>query len=53
MGGAPASRDLLRISLEADHPFRSKPITHFGRSRSLISLEADHPFRSKPISQID
>jgi hypothetical protein len=43
----------VRISLESDHPFRSKPITQFGPSRSLVSLEGDHPFRSKPISQID
>lgn len=43
----------LRISLEADHPFRSKPITHFGRRRSPISLEADHSFRSKLISHLD
>ena len=32
------------VSLEADHPFRSKPITRFARSRSLVSLEADQSF---------
>jgi len=40
----------LRISLDSDHPFRSKPITHFAPSRSPISVEADHSFRSKPIT---
>ena len=43
----------VRISLDSDHPFRSKPITRFGRSRSRISLEADHSFRSKLISHFD
>ena len=30
----------LRISAEADHLFRSKPITYFGPSRSPVSVEA-------------
>ena len=29
------------ISVEADHPFRSKAITHFAPSRSPVSVEAD------------
>jgi len=41
------------ISVEADHPFRSKPITHFASSRSPVSVEADQgvtgdPGRSPP-----
>ena len=32
----------VRISAEADHPFRTNPITCFGASRSPISVEADH-----------
>ena len=32
----------VRISEQADHSFRSKPITDFGGSRSPISVEADH-----------
>lgn len=39
------------VSLEVDHPLRSKPITHFGRSRSPVSLEADHPFRLMAITR--
>jgi len=35
----------LRISVHADHRFRSMPIAHFGPSRSLISVHADHRFR--------
>ncbi|MBC7671143.1 MAG: hypothetical protein H7247_01875 [Polaromonas sp.] len=38
------------ISGEADHLFRSKPITRFGPSRSPVSVQADHSFRSKPIT---
>jgi hypothetical protein len=40
----------VRISAEVDHPFRVKPITRFGPSRSPVSVEADHSFRSKPIT---
>jgi len=50
----PVSRSVplpVRISADADRPFRSKAITHFGPSRSVVSLEADHPFRSKPITR--
>lgn len=47
---APAAR-YLRISEQADHRFRSKPITHFGGSRSPLSVEGDQGFRSKPISR--
>ena len=32
----------VRISVDGDHPFRSKPITRFAPSRSPISDEADH-----------
>jgi hypothetical protein len=46
--GFPAEQ--LRISVDGDHPFRSKPITRFAPSRSPISDEADHPFRTKPIT---
>jgi len=40
----------LRIPGHADHPFRAKPITDSGSSRSPIPIEADHRFRSMPIS---
>jgi len=41
------------VSLQADHPFRAKPITHFAPSRSPVSVEADQgvtrdPGRSPP-----
>jgi hypothetical protein len=39
------------VSVEVDHPFRSKPITRFGASRSPVSLEADHPFRLMAITR--
>jgi len=40
----------MRIPGHADHPFRAKPITDSGSSRSPIPIEADHRFRSMPIS---
>ena len=43
--------DPTAYSGDADHRFRSKPITDSARSRSLIPLEADHRFRSKPITR--
>ena len=43
--------DKVRISEQVDHPFRSKPITRFGRSRSGVSAEVDHRFRSMSISR--
>ena len=39
----------MRISLNGDHPFRSKPITRFAPNRSPVSLQTDHPFRTKRI----
>ena len=39
--GADFGRSRSPISGEADHLFRSKPITRFGRSRSPVSVEAD------------
>jgi len=41
----------LRISLDSDHPFRTKSITRFARSRSPISLEADQSLWMKPITR--
>jgi hypothetical protein len=35
----------VRIPVQADHPFRPKPISDSARSRSLIPEQADHPFR--------
>ena len=35
----------MRIPVQADHPFRPKPISDSARSRSLIPEQADHPFR--------
>ncbi len=44
------SDNIVRISAEVDHPFRVKPISCFGRSRSPVSVQVDHPFRLKPIT---
>jgi hypothetical protein len=44
-------RVVLRISVHPDPSFRSKPITHFARSRSPVSDEVDQSFRSKPITR--
>jgi hypothetical protein len=37
----------VRIPVEADHPYRSKPISDSAPSRSLIPEQADHPYRSQ------
>jgi hypothetical protein len=40
----------VRISAQADHPFRTMSITYFGPCRSPISVEGDHPFRCMAIT---